>query len=119
MNINGLVQQCVDELREGKLTEHGLRRISEALQDSEPRRQQLLYLQSIQSSVTSDVVGMSIVKDGQVDDGPLNPEEWPYQSVLEAMNDGWRIIKFPEMALLLDESRTYGLGCEFVLEKWE
>jgi hypothetical protein len=34
------------------------------------------------------------------------------------MADGWRIIKFPEMALLLDEKRTYGFGWEFVLEKW-
>ena len=119
MTIDEVVRRCVDELRDGKLTEQGLRQAFEALQDSKRRRQQLLYLQSVKSSVASDVVGMSIVKHGQVSDGPLDPKEWPYQTVLEAINDGWRIIKFPEMALLLDESRTYGLGCEFVLEKWE
>ena len=119
MTIDEVVGRCVDDLRAGKLTEQGLRQAFEALRDSKSRRQQLLYLQAVKSSVASDVVGMSIVKDGQVSDGPLDPEEWPYQTVLDAMNDGWRIIRFPEMALLLDESRTYGLGCEFVLEKWE
>ena len=44
-------------------------------------------------------------------------DEWPYNSVLEAMNDGWRVIKFPEMALMLQEDKTFGLGCEFILEK--
>ena len=38
--------------------------------------------------------------------------------MLEAVSDGWRIIKFPEMALLLDESRSFGLACEFILERW-
>ncbi len=33
------------------------------------------------------------------------------------MDDGWRVIKFPEMALLLQEDQTIGLGCEFILEK--
>jgi hypothetical protein len=35
------------------------------------------------------------------------------------MAEGWRIVKFPEMALLVDETRTYGFGCDFILEKWE
>ena len=33
------------------------------------------------------------------------------------MNDGWRIISFPNMGLMMDESRTYGLGNEFIMEK--
>ena len=36
---------------------------------------------------------------------------------LDAIRDGWRIIEFPNLALLLDESRTYAYGAEFVLEK--
>ena len=83
------------------------------------KRQSLLYLQANKTSVTSDVLGMSIVEGGKVSAGPADPDDWPYHTVLEAMNDGWRIIKFPEMALLLDEKRTYGLGCEFILEKWQ
>ena len=43
---------------------------------------------------------------------------WRYETVIDAINDGWRVISFPNMALSLDENRTYGLGFEFVLEKW-
>jgi hypothetical protein len=89
------------------------------LDGAAPKRQSILYLQAIKTSVTSGVVGMALVQDGKASDGPEDPADWPYQTVLDAVNDGWRIIKFPEMALLMDEKRTYGLGCEFILEKWE
>ena len=53
-----------------------------------------------------------------VRNGPDEPDDWPYQTVHEAMLDGWRIVKFPEMTLMLvGENETYGLGCEFILEK--
>ncbi|MGE4602782.1 MAG: hypothetical protein AAEJ65_07745 [Planctomycetota bacterium] len=79
--------------------------------------QDLLYLQTKGTSLDSAVVGMTLVQDGQIPDGPEDPDDWPYQSVLEAIRDGWRVIQFPNLALLMDESRTYGLGCEFILEK--
>jgi hypothetical protein len=60
---------------------------------------------------------MRIVENGEISDGPDNPDDWPYQSVLEAIRDGWRVIKFPELALTMDENRTTGLGFEFVLER--
>ena len=83
-----------------------------------PKRQELLYLQAEQTRVTFPVMGMSIFENGKFSDGPRDPDDWPYQTVSQAMQDGWRIIKFPEMALLVDEKRTYGLGCEFILERW-
>jgi hypothetical protein len=45
----------------------------------------------------------------------------PYGSVLEAMLDGWRVIKFPaEQALTSDNAgRTGPLPYEFILEKIE
>tara|TARA_Y100000590_G_scaffold459715_1_gene617475 strand:+ start:3926 stop:4117 length:192 start_codon:yes stop_codon:yes gene_type:complete len=61
---------------------------------------------------------MSLVENGKVYDGSDNSEDWPYKTVLDAINEGWRIIKFPEMALLMDQDRTYGLGREFILERW-
>ena len=65
----------------------------------------------------SDVIGISIVQDGQLIDLPEEAASWPYQSVAAALQDGWRVIKFPDHSLVLDESRNYALGCEFVLEK--
>ena len=78
----------------------------------------LLYLQTQGSSLAAAVHGMALVQDGEIREGPANVEEWPYRSPLEAIRDGWRVIQFPNMALMLDESHTYGLGCEFILERW-
>ena len=80
-------------------------------------RQDLLYLQASGTSPASSVVGMLLVENGQLSEGPANPDEWPYRSVLDAIRDGWRVVQFPNLALLVDESRTYGIGCEFILEK--
>ncbi len=116
--IKRQVDVCLDELRRNALREDSLRRIAELADGLPGGRQDLLYLQAEQTSVTSRVIGMGMFVDGEFSDGPEDPDEWPYQTVAEAMADGWRIIKFPEMAILLDDRRTYGLGCEFILEKW-
>ncbi len=116
--IKRQVAVCVEELRRGALREESLRRIAELADGLAGRRQDLLYLQAEQTSMTSRVIGMSMYVDGEFTDGPDAPDDWPYQTVGEALADGWRIVKFPEMAILLDDRRTYGLGCEFILEKW-
>ncbi len=118
--IRQQLEQSIDELKRGTLTEERLQQILEQLDDGESKRQDLLYLQATTDSVGGwghSVVGMSIVEAGVMSDGPPDPEDWPYKTVLEAMQDGWRVIKFPEMALLLDEERSVGLGCEFILER--
>jgi hypothetical protein len=79
--------------------------------------QDLLYLQASNTSVMSEVLGFSLVQGGESVDIPRDPGKWPYQTVAQAMKDGWRVVKFPELALLLDEARNYALGCEFILEK--
>ena len=116
--IRRQVKLCRDELRRGALREESLRRIEELTDGFVGGRQDLLYLQAEQTAVTSRVIGMSMFVDGEFSDGPDDPDDWPYQTVGAALADGWRIVKFPEMAILLDDRRTYGLGCEFILEKW-
>ena len=116
--IKQQVERCIAELRAGQLAETSLRGIIAALDAQPAPRQELLYLQASTTSVTGDVVGMLLVQDGEVSEGPADPDEWPYPTVLAAMQDGWRVIQFPDLALSLDESRTYGLGYEFILEKW-
>ena len=83
------------------------------------RKQSLLYLTAATTSPAEVLTSMNLIEDGKIQDIPENPDDWPYQSVLDAINDGWRVIKFPEQALLLSEERNYGLGCEFVLERIE
>ena len=116
--IKQQVERCIAELRAGQLAEASLQDILTALDAQPAPRQALLYLQASTTSVTGDVVGMLLVQDGEVSEGPADPDEWPYPTVLAAMQDGWRVIQFPDLALSLDESRTYGLGYEFILEKW-
>ncbi len=116
--IKQQLEHCIEALRRGALTEAHLRRVIETIDATGPNRQDVLYLQAGGTSLASGVHGMLIVQDGQISDGPPNPDDWPYKTVLDAIRDGWRVIQFPNLALLMDESRTYGLGCEFILEKW-
>ena len=113
------IQQWLEKLRAGALAEDDLQQALDQLdgQNNDAAKQRLLYLQTTTTSVDSDVLGMSLVENGQVLGGPDDPEEWPYHTVLEALGDGWRVIKFPEMALLLQEDQPIGLGCDFILEK--
>ena len=116
------IQGWLDKLRAGTLVEADLQQVLDHLSNgtsdgAPPKRQRLLYLNTGSTGVDSQVLGMSLVENGQILEGPDDVDEWPYNSVLEAMNDGWRAIKFPEMALMLQEDKTFGLGCEFILEK--
>ena len=79
--------------------------------------QDLLYIQTNSTSLDAGLLGMTLVVDGQIVDVAEDPVDWPYQTILEAIQDGWHVVQFPNLALLMDESRTYGLGCEFILEK--
>ena len=123
MTLRTQLEKCISKFRQGNLTEQDL---SEALESTQKNGrsarpyQRLLYLQSRTTLVTTQVEGMSIVDRDGTNDGPDDPDDWPYQTVHEAMLDGWRIIKFPELALMAaGEEVTWGLGCEFILEKSE
>ena len=80
-------------------------------------RQDLLFLQADKSSIIAPVSGMRILLDGELSDGPEDPKQWPYKTALDAIKAGWRVIKFPELALMLNPERSYDIGCDFVLEK--
>ena len=121
-SIRDQVERCIEELRRSELTEEGLQGVLDSIdrrreRKGHKRRQDILYLQTRSTSIDYPVLGMRILENGKLSDGPRDPDEWPYKTVLDAVNDGWRIIKFPEMALLLDESRSFGLACEFILER--
>ena len=118
MDYRQLIEQWLDKLRAGTLVEEDLQRaLRQVDADGACRQQRLLYLQTSTTGVDSDVLGMALVENGQILEAPEDPDEWPYGTVLEAMADGWRVVKFPEMALLLQEDRTFGFGCDFILEK--
>jgi len=111
------VEGWSEALQKGTLTAERLRQVSDDLRRGGAGQQDLLYLQAGQTSVASQVIGFSLVEGGEVvEQHPGDP--WPYETVLDAMRDGWRIVQFPNLALVPDENRPTGLGCEFILEKW-
>ena len=103
--------------KKGRWRKSELREVIETLRRGGAGQQDLLYLQADQTSVASQVIGFSLVEGGEVvEQHPGDP--WPYETVLDAMQDGWRIVQFPNLALVPDENRPTGLGCEFILERW-
>ncbi len=118
-SVKRQLEKCLDKFRAGELSEGDLQQALESadaqLAASTP---QLLYLQAGTTTITSRVCGMSrFDADGQ-HDGVDETGAWVYETVLDALRDGWRIVKFPEMALMVaGEEEAYGLGCEFILEK--
>jgi hypothetical protein len=62
---------------------------------------------------------MALLIPGQVHDQmSLEPREFPYQTVMEAVEDGWRVVQFPTPATAFADDRVDYLGFEFILEKW-
>ncbi len=84
-------------------------------------RQRLLVLYLQNACLTSEVVVWAEYDGTGHSDFEGDDREPPYASVLAAMRDGWRVIKFPEIqASTTDNGYVSGpLPNEFVLEKLE
>ncbi len=116
------VERWLNKLRKGTLTEQDLQAALAKLKQRENGAspcQKLLYLQTHSTAVDSPVNGMSIVEEGEIRLPPDNYDDWPYHTVLDALKDGWRVAKFPELSLLYDHPDEVDrwMGCEFILEK--
>ena len=107
------------ELERGELTSARLcQGITNLIGETNGKSQDILYLQARNTSPESQVVGMMRIEGGKRVACPPDPDDWPYQTVLDAVKDGWRIISFPNMSMLaVDEKEVYGLGFEFILER--
>ena len=115
MQNHQVIQDCLDQFDKGTLTREQL---SEAFDQVLSRqRQDLLYLQAAETGLDVRLIGMRMLVNSEL----WEPEDddWPYNCVMVAIKDGWRVISFPNMSLSLSENRTYGLGFEFILEKWQ
>ena len=124
------VENCLEKYQKGSLTGQDFQRVLDFIDGGEPRRckQNLLYIYSRSNSVTGSALSVSIVECGKEyvkkaeacnkDRNGLDADgNFIYKSAYEAMEDGWRVIKFPEMSLAMDDQNNYGLGYEFILER--
>ena len=114
-----IMNSMMAELQQGELTPTQLcRGITNLIGETNGKSQDILYLQARNTSPESQVVGMMRIEGGKRVACPPDPDDWPYQTVLDAVKDGWRIISFPNMSMLaVDEKEVYGLGFEFILER--
>ena len=117
--LGEMFDQAQARLTEGSLSLEDLQRLREAA--LRPRRQRLLYLYAMQPTVRAALVATTLQEPGagelcQID--PLAPE-LPYQTVMDAIVDGWRVIHFPDHRAPFQEGRLDMLGYEFILEKLE
>ena len=60
-------------------------------------RQDLLYIQTSSTALTSNIHGMSLQEDGEIIDPEL---PFLYHTPLDMIRDGWRVIQFPNTCLL-------------------
>ena len=84
-------------------------------------RQRLMYLHASSPSIYSDLVARAIhepVAGALTQIDPL-AEELPYESVHDAIVDGWRVIHFPQQLAPYDDREIDVIGYEFILEKLE
>ena len=114
-----IMNSLIAELERGELTPAQLcQGITDLIGQNRRKPQDILYLQARNTSPESQVVGMMRIEGEKRVACPPDPEDWPYQTVLDAVKDGWQIISFPNMSLLaVDEKEVYGLGFEFILER--
>ena len=86
------------------------------------KRQQILLLYAGTSCLSSKVVGWSFYDGtGKGDEKYESFETPPFETVLDAMKDGWRVIQVPVLTPPLPghEKKADYLKFEFVLERLE
>ncbi|RAP77918.1 hypothetical protein [Paenibacillus montanisoli] len=116
LSITSIQERCLLKLRNGELTEQEL---AEAFTAGRNTRQKLLFLVAVGSAVSATIQSMSLYENGVISDGPADPAEWPYQTVSDAILDGWRVVQFPISFPLPQDGKLRYIPCEFVLEKIE
>ena len=82
-------------------------------------RQSILYLYSKSTNMRSAVASWASYDPSEPHEPKLPCDEPPYESVMHAVGDGWRVVQFPVPTLYeYTELDNRYLGYEFVLEKW-
>ncbi len=115
--VRDWLAECREKSRSEALSTADLDRLETLL--VETPRQQVLYLYSKSTNMRSPVASWALYDPTRPQQPVLPSAEPPYESVLAAVADGWRVVQFP-IAKLYDyegQDNDY-LGFEFVLEKF-
>jgi hypothetical protein len=88
---------------------------------TERPRQRLLYLHARTPSPLSEVIGYTPIEptEGYRTEIVATELEWPYNTVHEAIVDGWQIVQFPHHQAPFNDRDLDVVGYEFILQKME
>lgn len=101
------------------ITQEDLQGLKQVVTQATPR-QRLLYLQTRTPSVTAPVIGMAQHEPHKGQTDTLRTRsEWPYETVHDAIVDGWQVIHFPNLMAPYDDRELSYVGYEFILQKVE
>jgi hypothetical protein len=117
--VDNWLQKAYQKVENGNLTISDLEELAAATQRMGTVRQRLLYLHALSPNIHSPLVSMDLHEPFDQYNHDLSPEPvFPYQSVHEAIRDGWQVIKFPVCQASSDRDNGL-LGYEFILQKLE
>lgn len=121
-NIEGWLAAARRKLAEGSLRERDLDDL-QAICARRGSRQRLLYIHATEPNVFCPIVAMNLVDPAASHMPEMQPTDSPvfaYSCVIEAMQDGWQVIHFPNLAdTATDDGRVMSIGYEFILQKLE
>lgn len=103
-------------LDDGGLNDGDLDQLEALMENQRPAR--IMYLTARSINMRSGIVGWAVFVPGEGPELKLPSDEPPYESVLEAVADGWRVVQYPINKLYeyKDLENDY-VGFDFILEK--
>ena len=120
--VEAWVAKAIVKLKDGGITGHDLEELSQTVHSSRKTpRQRLLYLHAASPSIRSEIIATALhepVPDS-ITEITTEEHEWPYQTVHEAILNGWQVIHFPDQRAPFDDREIDILGYEFILQKLE
>lgn len=119
--IRSWIDQARAKLENGGISDADLDKLAQMIVSRKSTRQRLLYLHATTPSVRSPVIGMALHEPvrGSVTEITTEGHEWPYQTVHDAVLDGWQVIHFPDQRSNFGDREIDVLGYEFILQKLE
>ena len=107
------------KLANGGVKASDLQLLHQLLQTATPR-QRLLYLHTKAPSIMAPVIGMAQHEPVAGQKDTLRTlKHWPYETVHDAIVDGWQVIQFPNLLAPFDDRELDYVGFEFILQKIE
>ncbi len=120
--INKWITEARAKLENGGLQQRDLDQLHQIISaNREDTRQWLLYLHTATPSIRSQVIGMALHEpvQGSVTEIMTEEQDWSYNTVHDAILDGWQVIHFPDQRTEFDDREIDILGYEFILQKLE